>query len=80
MLFLFLKYVSEGSQLFLVDFSRKVRKSLKNTNTSISNEKKKKLISYTPGAFTLNKTQGFLVPAEERDKATLKNYQNKVHF
>ena len=47
---------------------------------SLSNEKKKKVISYTPGAFALNKTIGFLVPAEKRDKATLKNYQNKFYF
>ena len=26
---------------------------------SLSNEKKKKVISYTPGAFALNKTLGF---------------------
>ena len=43
-------------------------------------KKKKKVISYTPGAFVLNKTLGFLVSAEERDKAILKNYQNKVYF
>ena len=47
---------------------------------SLSNEKKKKVISYTPGAFALNKTQGFLDSAEDRDKATLKNYQNKIYF
>ena len=42
--------------------------------------KKKKVISYTSGVFALNKTLGFLVLAEERDKAALKNYQNKVYF
>ena len=43
-------------------------------------QKKKKVKSYIPGAFALNKTLGFLVSAEETDKATLKNYQNKVYF
>ena len=38
-----------------------------------SNRKeKKKKVSYTPGAFPLNKILDFLVTAEERDKATLK--------
>ena len=45
----------------------------------LSNEKKKK-VSYTADAFALNKTLGFLVSAEEKDKVALKNYQNKVYF
>ena len=35
-------------------------------------KRKKKVTSYTPGAFALNKILDFLVSAEERDKATLK--------
>ena len=35
-------------------------------------KEKKKVTSYTPGAFALNKILDFLVSAEERDKATLK--------
>ena len=68
----FLKYILGGSQLFSVALSRKVRKSI-NANTEDScQKKKKKVTSYTPGAFALNKILDFLVSAEERDKATLK--------
>ena len=50
---------------------------LQKTVPSLSNEKKKKVISYTPGAFALNKILVFLVSAEERDKATLRTIKTK---
>ena len=59
--------------------SRKVRTSI-NANTEDSfltlKRKKKKVTSYTPGTFALNKILDILVSAEEMDKATLKTFSD----
>ena len=63
------------------NFSRNVGKSLKNTNTedgSFTLKLKKGESNKLYPRVALNKTLGFLVSAEEMDKATLKNYQNKA--
>ena len=60
--------------------SRKIFEKYKHRRRFLGSQtKKKKKVSY-PGVFTSNKTLGFLVSAEERDKATRKNYQSKVYF